>query len=68
MKALLLLGLVLVTWAAESPPIPQCVRVMEEAGLSDGFPVNVAHRLHSLTLEDLRLVIPCSTFNTSGIS
>lgn len=52
MKELLLLSLVLVTYAK-----PHCESIMKEAGLSEGFPVNVAHRLHSLTLEDLRWVI-----------
>ena len=54
MKVLLLLALVLATRAEESSPEAQCKSVMEEAGLSTGFPINVAHRLHSLTLEDLR--------------
>ena len=54
MKVLLLLALVLATRAEDSSPEAQCKSVMEEAGLSRGFPINVAHRLHSLTLEDLR--------------
>ena len=56
MKVLLLLALVLATRAEESSEA-QCKSVMEEAGLSTGFPINVAHRLHSLTLEDLRYAL-----------
>ena len=57
MKVLLCLVLVLVTRAENSLTEVQCEGEMEEAGLSRGFPINVAHRLHSLTLEDLRLKI-----------
>ena len=59
MRVLPLLALVLAvscSTSTEIEPPPRCETVMEEGGLSQGFPMNVAHRLHSLTLEDLRFV------------
>ena len=48
---LLLLATVTVTQAI---PAPTCQAVMADAGLDDYFGTAVAHRVHSLTLEDLR--------------
>ena len=45
---------VLLTLLVSVNGAPECPGVLEDAGLSKGFPINVAHRLHSLTLEDLR--------------
>lgn len=56
MKAVLLSALVVLVYSTppQRPPVPRCATVKREAGLTEGFPINVAHRLHSLTLEDLR--------------
>jgi len=54
---LLLLGFLLETSPAPTappPPVPVCDGIMADAGLTPSFAQSVAHRCHSLTLEDLR--------------
>ena len=66
-REILCIRIIIKMQTISAPTAEECPAIISRAGVSEAFGINVAHAVHSLTLEDIRYFFKEDATEDNGI-